>query len=99
VTPDETLTYRVERLEEGLEANAKRVGRAMEVAARHEEQINGDRGLSKSMATLSEDVRTLTKTLRDIDDARSRRLWQAAIALLIAVIGAFATIYAAGVPG
>lgn len=58
-----TLLFRLERLELDVEANEQRVGRAMEVSARHEEQINGDRGISKAIGELKDELKALRRAV------------------------------------
>lgn len=94
-----TLLYRIGLLERGMQNNEKRVDQAMEVASKHEEQINGDRGLSKAMHALTEEVKLQTQLMREIEKRRGERLWTLAGVILVALIGAAGAIIAAGVPG
>lgn len=57
------MELRLGVLERDVAAQEQRIGRSMEVAARHEEQINGDRGLSRAIDTLTDEVKSLRRAL------------------------------------
>ncbi len=92
------IAYRLATLERNAAEHDKRVGRTMEVVAKHEEQISGDRGISKGLAELTRAVRELNELIRSDHDRRSTRVWQFVGVAVAAFIGAFATILAAGIP-
>lgn len=94
-----TVAYRVGAVERALDEHDKRVGRTMENVAVHEEQINGDRGISHALTDLTKEVRDLNELLRKELDDRAKRLWQLASATLVAFFGGVVAAYfAAGAP-
>lgn len=94
-----TLAYRVSVVEQELAEHDKRVGRTMENVAVHEEQISGDRGISKGLTDLTKEVRELNDLLRKELDDRAKRMWQLATGILLTFVGgAIAAYFAAGAP-
>lgn len=87
MTPDETVVdLRLTTLEKRTEAQEQRVGRSMEVAARHEEQINGDRGLSQGVKDVADEVRNLRRDVQDEVQSLRRALYSFGGAIVLAAV-------------
>lgn len=104
---DNNLEWRLRVVERDLEAQEQRIGGEMKVLIEHETQINGPRGIFSAIAELVRAIEQQrvdhTTALNEIRDeirkdreTRTTRLWQLAGGVLVAFVGAFATIYAAG---
>lgn len=61
--PNGTLAYRLTQIERVTEALDRRVDTNHELIGRHEEQINGDRGLSKAIDVLTDEVKSLRRAI------------------------------------
>ena len=53
----------VEELKRDVDALSQRIEKERSISARHEEQINGERGLSAAINTLAEEVRALRRAM------------------------------------
>lgn len=71
-----TLAYRLGRLEQTVHELDRRVDDTNDLSVRHEEQINGDRGLSKAIDVLSDEVRSLR-----------RAAWTVAGSIVVSAVG------------
>lgn len=74
--PNGTLAYRLGRVEEALHTLDQRVDSTHDLVRDHEEQINGDRGLSKAIDLLSSEVRSLR-----------RAAWTVAGSIVVSAVG------------
>lgn len=61
--PNGTLAYRLTQIERVTESLDRRVDTNHELIGRHEEQINGDRGLSKAIDVLTDEVKSLRRAI------------------------------------